>query len=354
LTPLGCGIVGCGGAAADMCRAIQQLPETYVAAVFDRVEERAADFASRYRDAVHHRSLDELLEDTAVDVVYVALPHWLLASTSERALESGKHVLVEKPMALSVEAVRSLERLAVERERTIAPVFELRMSAVAREARRLVVAGAIGPVKAVRIQTLIDKPDAYWRSGPRGLVPDNWRSRRAEAGGGVVLMNSIHQLDLARYVAGVTFVRAAAEAVTLYADVEVEDYAAAVLGLSNGGVGSLVAAAHSPGATGEERLEVDGSAGQLKLPDPTGPDVSHLRVFLRRPWEDLAADRWLDLDLGETDTYAELLRGFVRAIEEGTTPPATTEDAAAALATVLAIYESSETGRTAEVGVPLG
>jgi len=347
LTRLGIGTVGCGGAAEDMAAAIEQLPETYVAAAYDTLPERARALAQAH-GAKAHRSVEELFADRTVDVVYIALPHHLLAPTAMAALAAGKHVLVEKPMALDVETARELERLAAERGRLIVPVLELRTSAVAREARRLVTGGAIGEVTSVRIRTVIDKPATYWQSGPRGLVNDSWRARRAEAGGGVVLMNSIHQLDLVRYVTGHSFVRASAEIATLHADVEVEDSAAAVLRLSNGGIASLAAAAHSPGATDEERLEIDGTEGRIDLPDPSR-NPGALRVFLRRRWEELPAGRKLDLDIGETDTYLELLRGFVLALTENKPPPVTARDAAKALATVLAIYESSTTGRAVDI-----
>src|SRR5581483_12476072 len=93
-------------------------------------------------------SLDELLADPRVAVVYVALPHHLLGPTAERALAAGKHALVEKPLALDPAAVAALQRLAAEQGRTIAPVFELRASGVFREARRIVAGGAIGEVRA--------------------------------------------------------------------------------------------------------------------------------------------------------------------------------------------------------------
>jgi predicted dehydrogenase len=348
VTRLGFGVVGCGGAAADMTRAIAELEETYVAGVYDRLEPRAAEFAAANGTRAYG-SLDELIADPAADVVYVALPHHLLAPTAEAALEAGKHALVEKPLALDVDVVHRLGRLAGERGLLVAPVFELRTSAVAREARRLVSGGAIGDVTAVRIRTVIDKPPAYWHSGPRGLVADGWRSRRAEAGGGVVLMNSIHQLDLVRYVTGLSFVRASAEVATLHADVEIEDSAAAVLRLSNGGIGSLVAAAHSPGASDEEQIEIDGVEGRIDLPDFTSRNAAAARVFLRRPWGGLPAGSREVVEAGTTDTYAELLRAFVGAIEDGTPPAATVEDAASALASVQAIYASASSAAAAEI-----
>jgi predicted dehydrogenase len=228
-------------------------------------------------------------------------------------------------------------------------VLELRAGSAYREARRLAGAGAVGEVRAVRVRTVIDKPGAYWESGPRGRVRDGGRARRAEAGGGVVLMNSIHQLDLVRYVTGLSFVRALAEVATSHADVEVEDSAAAVLRLSNGAIASLAAAAHSHGAAHEERIEIDGSAGRLDLPDPSGPDAGSVRVYLTRPWEELAAGRWLELELTRADPYLDFLGGFVAAVERGAALPATSEDAAAALASVLAIYEAASSGGAVEV-----
>jgi predicted dehydrogenase len=345
---VGFGIVGCGGAATDMCRAVEQLPAAHAAAVHDRLDARAEALSSTYGGTIHS-SVDTLVTDPAVQVVYVGLPHHLLARTSAAALEAGKHVVVEKPMALDVEAIRSLERVASAGGLVLVPVFELRTTALIREARRLVLGGALGPVRAVRIRTVIDKPESYWQSGPTGLVADGWRARRAEAGGGVVLMNSIHQLDAVRFLTGLSFVSAAAATATLNAAVDVEDSAAAALRLSNGSLASLVATAHSPGAVEEERIEVDGADGRLDLPDPSARGHLSARLYLRRPWQDLPSDTWVEVQVDESDAYLELARGVVDSILGGASPPASADDAAAALATVLAIYESAETGHEARV-----
>jgi predicted dehydrogenase len=319
-----------------MCRAIAELDAARVAAVFDQADDRADAFAGRY-DATRHRSLDEILADAAVDVVYVALPHHLLAPTAERALEAGKHVLVEKPMALDAEAISSLERAAAQAKRVLAPVFELRAKTVFREARRLVRGGAIGHVDQVRIQTIIDKPGEYWSSA-------GWRARRADAGGGVVLMNAIHQLDLVRSITGIDVASVYCETATLTAEVEVEDAAAAVLRFENGAIGSVVAAAHSPGAEREERIQIDGSLGRIDLPHPSGGGEDVLRLYLRRPWDPFDAERWIDVDAGRGNAYVDYLLAFVAAIRGEGELPATADDAAAAVATVTAMYEASAAG----------
>lgn len=346
--PIGIGIIGCGGAAVDLCRAIDAVPDAKLVAAHDR-SERAAEQMAAPRKATVHRELTTLLADPAVAVVYIALPHDLLAPTAELALRAGRDVLVEKPAALDVASAHRLGALAGETGRAVGVVFELREVAAIREARRLIRAGAIGDVVNIRIRTVIDKPAAYWRSGPSGLMHDGWRAQRLRAGGGIVLMNTIHQLDLVRHVTGQEFVRATAEVANLVAgaEVEVEDAAGAVLRLSNGGLASVTASAHSPGAELEERIEMDGTKGRLDLPDPYGHGP--LRLFVRRPWKGFEANRWTEIGPSWRDPHTEMLRKFLRAVRRGAPVPVGPLDAAAALGAVLAIYRSAASGRAEPV-----
>jgi predicted dehydrogenase len=324
-----------------------KLQDATLVAVHDTQEEFATQ-STRVHGGVVHKSLDDLLADSAVDVVYIALTHDLLAPTAQHALAAGKHVLVEKPMALDEDSLEALRRSATERGLVLGVNFELRETGAVRESRRLIHAGAIGDVRAVRIRTVIDKLESYWSSGPQGTVATGWRSQRTSAGCGVVLMNSIHQLDLVRHIPGLSFVRAIAEIATFSAQVEVEDYTAAVLRLSNGAVANLVAAAHSPGARREELISIDGAQGRMDLPDPYRP--GRVRLYLRRPWEGLEARHWHEVVPPVANGRLELLRHFLQAVRTGGTPPAGAGDAAAALATVLAIYRSAASGEAVPIG----
>ncbi|GAA3600752.1 Gfo/Idh/MocA family oxidoreductase [Kribbella ginsengisoli] len=338
---LGVGIIGCGGAANDLCAAISRVPEVAVAAAQDRMPEHATGLVQNHGGVIRP-TIDSLIEDAGVDVVYVALPHNLLATTAQKALLAGKHVLVEKPMALDVPALVELRDMASARGLVAGVNFELRSSAAVLKARDLVEAGAIGDITAIRIRTVIDKTDSYWLSGPRGAVVDSWRSRRESAGGGVVLMNSIHQIDLVRHITGLSFRRASAEVATLAAPVDVEDTASASLMMSNGAIATLAAAAHSPGAADEEVIEIEGTRGRLNLPDAYG--VGPLRFYVREDWKDYAARTWHVVPGRQDDCQSVFLSEYVRAILDGGPPPAGPEDAIAALATVQAIYRSSMTG----------
>lgn len=337
------GIVGCGGAAFDVARALDTIDGVRLSATHDLNPTLAADLAGR-RGAVVHPSTQAMISDPAVDVVYVALPHNLLAQVGLTALAAGKHVLAEKPMGVNLAEIRALDQSASERGLRLGVFFELRQTPAIQIARRLIAGGAIGEIRALRIQTIIDKPESYWLSGPSGRTVDSWRSSKQRAGGGVVLMNSIHQLDCVRFLTGLNVTRVAGEVATLIAEVEVEDSASATLRFDNGAIGNLVASAHSPGAQLQERIEIDGTEGRIDLPDLYG--TRDVRLFLRRGWRDHVIGEWINLPAAPADCVRAALVGYVEAVRQGSAAPVGAADAIAAMKTVLGLYESTRTGRS--------
>jgi predicted dehydrogenase len=324
------GIVGCGGAAVEVTAAIGRSRGATVVATHDLdvalAEELAAPSGARVL-----ASLDEVLEDPDVQAVYVALPHDLLAGVARRALEAGRHVLVEKPVALAVADIESLDRLATAGGLALGVMLELRYTSAALAAREVVRKGRIGRLVQVRIRTLIDKPLSYWSVGYTGRSKSGWRASRARAGGGVVLMNSIHLIDLLHTITGEQITRITGETATLVGAAEVEDMAAAAFRMTGGAVGSLVANAHSLGALAEESLELDGTEGSVRLGDLYGPGWC-------RVWSD---GSWQELELGPSDPYGATLEDFVAVVRTGAPAPVGAGDARAALAAVLSLYEDA-------------
>jgi len=240
------GLVGCGWAAGEIVRASATLSTLQIVTAYDADPGRAAALAQKAGARVSS-SLDAMLADPGIDAVYVGIPHNLLAPTVETALDAGKHVLAEKPLALDVATARRLGALADSKRLKLAVFFELRRAGTVERACQLVQQGAIGTPRFVRLRTLIDKRRSYY--GEPGAP--NWRASLREAGGGVLLMNSIHQLDTLRYITGLDYVAAQGEIATFRATADVEDAGSATLRLSNGGIVSIVASAHSPGANHE-------------------------------------------------------------------------------------------------------
>jgi UDP-N-acetyl-2-amino-2-deoxyglucuronate dehydrogenase len=337
------GILGCGTASIPVCEAIITSPLTELAAVHDVNQDLANDLSQRFH-VPRLESLEELLNDKNVDAVYVAVPHHLLASLTQMVLEAGKHALTEKPLAISLEEVDKLIVLATERKLALGVFYEMRYAPAHALARELIQTDAIGTIIGIQIQTLIDKALMYWQSGYAGRSTNPWRGIKAQAGGGVVLMNTSHLLDALFYITGLNVTHVSAQVGTLVADVEVEDLAAATLRFNNGAIGSLMAGAHISGARHDEYCSIYGTQGQIRLPDPYGSGP--LRVYLKQAWRDFTAEHWHSIPTESAQVNQQAIEGFAQAVQSAGRLPIDAQDARQVLAVVLAIYQSAAEQRT--------
>jgi predicted dehydrogenase len=336
--PVRFGIVGCGSASVPVCEAIVASTLTELAAVYDVNHDLATDLSQRFQVPAMD-TFDEILTNPTVDAVYIAVPHHLLSPLTQQALQAGKHALTEKPLALSLKEVDSLIILATERQLSLGVFYEMRYAPAHALARELIQAGAIGDIVGIQIQTLIDKRLTYWQSGYSGRSLNPWRGIKAQAGGGVVLMNTSHLLDALFYITGLSVTTVSAEIGTLVASVEVEDMAAATLRFNNGAIGNLIAGAHISGAHNEECCSIYGREGQIRLPDPYGSDP--LRMYLRREWNEFTAEQWHSVSAEPVPVYQRAVEEYAKAVQSGGGVPIDARSARQVLAVVLAIYQSS-------------
>lgn len=340
------GIVGCGSASLPVCEAISASPRTELMAVYDVNQALAYDISQRFH-VRKTETLDALLADERVDVIYIAVPHDLLAPLTYQVLEAGKHALTEKPLGTSLEEVDRLITLADQRHLALGVFYEMRYAPAHAPARELIQAGAIGRIVGVQIQTLIDKPLTYWQSGYNGRSVNPWRGIRAQAGGGVVLMNTSHLLDALTYITGLVVTSVSAEIGNLVSNVEVEDMAAATLRFNNGAIGSLLAGAHINGAHDEEYCYLYGTEGQIRLPDPYGSDP--LRIYLRRAWGEFTSEQWHSIPTEPVSVYQLAIEDFAEAVQSNQCVPLDAHAARQVLAVVLAIYQSAVEKRTISI-----
>ncbi len=332
------GIVGCGSASVPVCEAITAAPLTELTAVYDLNQELAEDLSQRFH-ASALETFEDLLASPTVDVVYVAVPHHLLAPLTRQVLEAGKHVLTEKPLALSLEEIDELIELSNRKNLALGVFYEMRYAPAHALAREFIQTGAIGKIIGIQIQTLIDKPLSYWQSGYDGRSTNPWRAIKTQAGGGVVLMNTSHLLDALFYITDLKVTDLSAEVGTLASDVEVEDTASAILHFNNGAIGSLFAGAHINGADQDERCFIYGTEGQIRLPDPYGSDP--LQIYLKRPTADFAAGTWHSITLDPVRVHHRAIEDFAGAVCSGQSVPIDAQAARQVLSVVLAIYRSS-------------
>ncbi len=153
--------------------------------------------------------------------------------------------------------------------------FHAQVDPLCQAARDLVAQGAIGQVVGTRIVFRGDKPASYWTSGYSGRVATDWRVKKATAGGGVLIMNAIHDLNTMRFITGLEAVRVYAEYGTFDTPVEVEDFIAVTYRYDNDAIGTIEAGSAIRGRDPLHDVDrIYGTAGQILLGEPLA-DLHH-------------------------------------------------------------------------------
>jgi len=335
--------IGCGEIAAAHLQAYEQTSSVALAMTVDVVEEAARELAGR-AGVASTTDLDEVLRSDEVDAVSIATPHNTHSPIAVAALEAGKHVLCEKPLAESMEAGRRMVEAARANDRLLSMWMVMRYSPRVQEGRRLVAAGALGQVAGLFINTLGYKGPQYWHHGVSGRSRyTDWRAHREQAGGGILIMNSVHQIDLWRYVTGLNFAQVAAHWVCDVTDSDVEDFISVSFQLENGGAGSITASSCVPGGSNAADRLI-GTKGQLHF----GAEGN--RVFLLEDFEDYSREQWVDLKVSSgEDTRALLLAEFAAAVADGGAPPISGEEGLLTLGPICAAYEAAGSGRIVKI-----
>jgi predicted dehydrogenase len=245
------GIVGCGRVTGlRHLPALARIPEARVVAVADVDEARAEALARRHGVETRYAAHAELLADERVEAVAVCVPATHHAEVAVPALEAGKHVLVEKPLALTLDDAERIREAAEGSPGTVVVGFNLRWHRLVRRARELVLAGAVGEVEAIR--------SVFTSSFDYRAAAAPWRLRR-ESGGGALREMGAHHLDLWRFLSG----REVEEVFASSHSGEDEDETAVVTGVLEGGARAETLV--SQRSTNANEIEIFGAAGRLSV-----------------------------------------------------------------------------------------
>lgn len=249
------GIVGCGMIANMHAEAIKHMQNAELVGVTDNFRQSAVDFAQKY-GVRSYGDYAEMLADSAVDAVCICTPSFLHADMAVQALESGKHVVVEKPMALTEE---DADRIIATCERTgkkLTVVYQLRFEEDVLKVKKLVEQGAFGKI------TLCNLYMNYYRS-KEYFASSDWKGTIKFDGGGALMNQGIHGVDLLEYIVG-DVVTVNGRAKTLVHSVEVEDTAVAMVEFENGALGVITASTCTYPGFGR-KLEIYGESGYVVL-----------------------------------------------------------------------------------------
>jgi predicted dehydrogenase len=253
---VGIAVVGLGPASQPHSRSLVDLADRVdVRWAASRTPERAAAYARDYPFPTT-TDVEAAIADPAVEAVIVLTPPASHLEVAERCLAAGKHVLVEKPLELSVARGLRLVEAAERSGRAFGVVLQHRFRPASLRLRAALDAGALGAVQAAHLAVPWWRPQSYYDEPGRGTL--------ARDGGGVLLTQAIHSLDLFRSLVGVEAVLASDVRTTALHRMETEDYVAALLRLRGGGSGTLMATtAAYPGHP--ERIEIVGTKGHAAL-----------------------------------------------------------------------------------------
>jgi predicted dehydrogenase len=353
MKPVRVALVGCGKVAQIHAAALRSLPEAEFVAVCDVSAERAEAFAAKcgVRPFI---DLGVMLQDAAPEAIIIGTPHPLHAEAAVRAAESGVHVLVEKPLAANLADCDAMLAAARKSRVTLGAISQRRFYEPVQRMKRAIDAGKIGaPVLGVFIQYSW-RDAAYYRSDP-------WRGRWDTEGGGVLVNQSPHQLDILLWLMGAAVEVSGYWANLNHPTVEVDDTAVASIRFKNGGLGSIVTSlsqkpgiytkVHIHGASGASvGVETDRGAtfiaGVSQIAEPPLTDLWNVPGEENQLAAFQADDRAAFTRVNATVHYHALqISDFLRAIRENRPPLVTGEAGRAVVELFTAIYQSSRERR---------
>jgi predicted dehydrogenase len=327
------GIVGAGNISDTHARAVQQIPHAQLVAVYGDNADRAAALAQRY-GAAAYRDFDHFVRHRPLDVVLVGSPSGLHAQHARLAAEQGIHVLVEKPLDVTTERIDALLTVCEQNGVRLGVFFQDRAAPHLQWLRRMIATGALGRIILVSARVKwFRPPDYYSRS--------RWRGTCALDGGGALMNQGIHTVDLLLWLLGdVTRVHAFTR--TALHQIEVEDTAVACLEFASGALATLEATtAAYPGFP--RRVELTGSEGTVIVENDRVVRCD-LRHEVPEPLpESGQSDTQAATSAAVSDArgHRAVIEDFLHSLTTGSTPLCDGREGRKSVALVQALYRSA-------------
>ncbi len=338
---LNAGIIGLGSISRVHLDALKRLDKARIVAVCD-IDTEKLEKAREATGAKAYADWRELIADRDVEIVHVLTPHYLHTPMSVYALEHGKHVLCEKPMASEIPDALKMIKAADEADTSLNIVFQNRYNASSVELKRLIDTGVTGRLIGARCSICWHRTAPYYTSS-------GWRGKWSSEGGGVLINQSIHTLDLLSYLGGpIKRVKGSVSTDMLSDAIEVEDNAHAVFEYSSGASG-VIHASNNYAVDAPILLEMAFENGTWQL-------WAEKLFKLENGVPVLVAQGESAAHLGEKSYWGashkfEIERVY-DSILKGERFEIDTRSAFGALALVKGIYESSRTGEWVELAKP--
>ncbi|WP_421663828.1 Gfo/Idh/MocA family protein [Lysinibacillus telephonicus] len=330
-------IVGCGRIALKHAEAIVSLPNAELVAVCDIDKEKVETFSEKYNSK---KFLDyyEMLEDKEIEVVNICTPNALHAEMAINAIEKGKHVMIEKPIAINLEDADRIIEAANRMGVKAASVHQNRFNDAIQKTRNALENGMFGKMSHGVASIRWNRNQEYYNQA-------NWRGTFA-AQDGILMNQCIHNIDLLRWMMG-PVKSVIGKTVTRFRNIEMEDVGSAILEFENGALGIIEGAGTIYPTNLEETLNLFGEKGTVCIGGIAVNRIENWRFSEEYKEEELnvLAEQEDNPPTVYGYGHAAIISDMIQAIEDDREPYVTLQDGRNAIEIVLAIYESSKTGK---------
>jgi predicted dehydrogenase len=323
--------VGLGWWSDMLADAAKRSSRTAISACHSKSESKMTAFANKY-GGVAKRTYEDVINDEGIDGVVLTTPNSLHAPQAIAAMENGKHVFVEKPMALSVKDGKEMNRAAKEAGVILVVGQNARRMARYRKAKELIERGAVGEV-------ILAEANSSGDVGMR-LSPEKWRWYRKESPGGPLMSFTVHHADNFNCLIG-PVKRVTAFISKISGKAEADDVISAAVEFENKALGYLGGSFLTPT---RNFLQIHGTEGVVLVDEEGGA-----AYYQKKGTSALERLPLPDADTQRGDSLAEEIDEFASCIQEGSRPEVTGEEGLAALAVIEAILRSAESGLPIQV-----
>lgn len=344
---LGIVLIGVSDIAVTHVKALQEIKEVELLGIFGSDFQRTKNFAEKFHIKVYRR-LEEVLADLAVDIVDIVGLPCRHADYGIAAARAGKHIIVEKPMDISLERAKELVAACRESGVFLATIYQQRFSQVIKELKKIIDNGKLGRVFLASARLANSRQQTYYDEH------DGWRGKKEIAGGGVLINQAIHVVDSLVYLLGEASL-VAGDTETFKHNIEVEDTAVATVRFKNNALG-VICASTAVFASLPNLFEVHGTRGSAIIQNETltllGVGQSRLNKLITKIWRKIQSRLPYILNVKRkfrSGYHKENLLEIIRAIKNNTQPPVGFEQGLKSLEIVEAIVRASETKKTVSI-----
>lgn len=329
---IGAAIIGCGAIFGIHADAVVKSEAAELIAVVDIRESAAKKAASRY-NCEYYTDYREMLNDPKVQAVHICTPHHLHAPMAIEAMKAGKHVLTEKPVAISISEAAEMAETAKTCKKHLAVCFQNRFNPTSIKAKEVIDSGVLGDIKGIKGIVTWYRTESYYKES-------DWRGYWKTAGGGVLINQAIHTLDLMQWFGGEM------EGIMGHADTrcfrnaaEVEDTAEATIFFKNGAKG-IFYGTNCYTDNSAVLIEVHCEKGLLTIQD------GELYMTRNGKRELLACDQTASGEKAYWGlSHEKLIKHFYECLLHDRTDYISASDAAASIEMIEGIYKSSGNSR---------